>query len=52
VSHRFCGLVSLGVRDREHVERVVVVGVFVSDEAQVRNRLVVLAAVDCESGRV
>ena len=41
-------LAALRVRDGEHVERVVVVGILVADEAQVRDRLVVAAAVDGE----
>ena len=43
---------ALRVRDREHVERVVVVGIFVADEPQVRDRLIVAAAVDGERRRV
>jgi len=40
-----CVLVSLGVGDRQHVERVIVVRIFVPHQPQVRNRLIVLAAV-------
>ena len=43
---------ALGVRDGEHVERVVVVGILVAHQAQVRDRLVVVAAVDGERRRV
>ena len=49
---RFGVLVPLGVGDGEHVERVVVVGILVAHEAQVRERLVVRAAVDRERRRV
>ena len=52
VRDRFGVLAALGVRDREHVERVIVVGIFVAHEAQVHDRLIVLAAVDGERRRV
>src|SRR5262245_194733 len=45
-------LVPLSVRDGEHVDGVVVVRVFVADEAKMRDRLVVLSAVDGERRRV
>jgi hypothetical protein len=48
----FSMLVTLGVRDGEHVDRVIVVGILVADEAQMRDRLVVLPAVDGERRRV
>ena len=38
---RFGVFAALRVGDGEHVERVVVVGIFVADQAQVRDRLVV-----------
>ena len=44
--------VALRVRDGQHVERVIVVRIFVAHETQVRNRLVVLPAVDGERRRV
>src|SRR5262249_60784807 len=45
-------LVPLSVRDGEHVDGVVVVRVFVADEAKMRDCLVVLSAVDGEGRRV
>jgi hypothetical protein len=45
-------LVPLSVRDGEHVDGVVVVGVFVAHEAKMCDRLVVLSAVDGERRRV
>ena len=45
-------LAALRVGDGEHVEGVVVVGVFVAHEAQMCDRLVVLSAVDGERRRV
>jgi hypothetical protein len=45
-------LVPLGMGDGKHVERVIVVGILVANQAQVRDGLVVLAAVDCERGGV
>ena len=39
-------LVALRVRDGEHVDGVVVIRILVADETQVRDRLVVLPAVD------
>jgi hypothetical protein len=39
---------SLGMGDGEHVERVVVVRLLVADQPEVRERLVVAAAVDRE----
>ena len=46
VRDRFGVLAALRVRDGQHVNRVVVVRIFVADEAQVRDRLIVGAAVD------
>ena len=43
VCDRLSRLAALGVRDREHVKRVVVVGVFVPNQPQVRERLIVAA---------
>jgi hypothetical protein len=45
-------LVPLCMGDRQHVEGVIVVGILVANQAKVCNRLVVLAAVDGERGRV
>ena len=45
-------LAALGVSDGEHVKRVIVVGIFVANQAKMRNRLVVLAAIDRECGGV
>ena len=45
-------LPALRMGDGEHVERVVVVRIFVANKAQVRDRLVVPAAVDRERRRV
>ena len=49
VRDRFGVFASLGVGHGEHVERVIVVGVLVAHEAQVRDRLVVPTAVDRKS---
>src|SRR5436190_22633486 len=46
--NRFGVLAALRVSDGEHVQRVIVVGILVAYESQVRDRLIVLAAVDRE----
>src|SRR2546422_11614869 len=48
VGDRFSVLAALRVRDREHVERMIVVGIFIAHESEMRDRLIVLAAVDSE----
>jgi len=40
------------VGDGEHVDRVVVVGILVANQTQMRDGLIVLAAVDGEGGRI
>ena len=52
VRDRFGMLVALRVSDREHVERVVVVGVLVANEAKVCDGFVVASAVERQRGRV
>ena len=52
VRHRFGVLVALGVRDRQHVDGVVVVRILISHEAKMGDGRVVLAAVDVEGGGV
>ena len=49
---RFGRFTTLGVRDGEHVERVIVVRILVADQPQVEERLVVVAAVDRERRRI
>ena len=44
--------IALRVGHREHVDGVVVVGILVADQAQMRDRLIVLAAVDRQRGGV
>jgi hypothetical protein len=39
-------LITLGMRDGKHVQRMIVVGILISHETQVGDRLIVLAAVD------
>ena len=51
VRQGFGVLAALRMRDREHVERVIVVRIFVADQPQVSDRLIVLAAVDRQRGR-
>ncbi len=46
VGNRFSRFLPLRMGDGEHVECVIVVRVFVAHESQVRNGLIVLAAVD------
>jgi hypothetical protein len=48
VGDRFCVLIALGVRHGQHVDGVVVIRVLVTDQAQMRDRLVVLPSVDRE----
>ena len=43
---------ALGVRNRQHVQRVIVVGVFVANQPQVCEGLVVAPAVDSERRRI
>jgi hypothetical protein len=45
-------LAALGMSDREHIERVIVVWIFVADEPQIRERLIVTAAIDGKRRRV
>src|SRR4029077_8889894 len=45
-------LVALRMGDRQHVDRVVVVGILVANQTQMRDRLIVLAAVDGEGRRI
>ena len=45
---RFRVLAALRVRDSKHVQRVIVVGIFVADEAQMRDSLIVLPAIEGE----
>src|SRR5262245_66287717 len=52
MGNRLSVLVPLSVRDGEHVDGVVVVRVFVAHEAKMRDRLVVLSAVDGERRRI
>ena len=46
--HRFGVLVALRVRDGEHVQRVIVVGILIAHETKMRDGLIVLAGVDGE----
>jgi hypothetical protein len=46
MSDRFGMLVTLGMRDGKHVQRVIVVRILISHETQVGDRLIVLAAID------
>ncbi len=48
----FGGLIPLGVGDGEHVERVIVVRILIPDKPKMSNGLIVLTAIDGESGRV
>ena len=49
---RFGMFAALGVCNGEHVERMVVVRIFVTDEPEVGNGLVVAPAVEGEGGRI
>jgi len=46
VGDGFCVLVALRMGDRKHVDRMVVVRILVANQTQMRDRLIVLAAVD------
>ena len=48
VGHRFSELSALRVSNGKHVQRVVVVGIFVSDEPEVRDGFVVASTVQCQ----
>ena len=52
VRHGFGVLLALRVSDGEHVDRMIVVGILVAHEPQVRDRLIVLPAVDRQGRRV
>ena len=52
MGHRFRMLVALRVSHGQHVNRVVVVRILVADQAEVGNRLIVLAGVDGQRCRV
>ena len=51
VRDRFRVLAALGVRDGQHVERVIVVGILVANQVQVRDGFVVPATVDRQCRR-
>ncbi len=52
VRDRLGRFAALGVRDRQHVKRVIVVGVFVANQPQVCERLIVAPPVDGKRRRI